>query len=247
MLVVLLVLPVVVVTASLPSRVGSFPGIDDYHRASELVYSESGTTAAIEALVSSATREARSIRDPAHRDYWLARLDLLMGIHYNQVEDDRRAERVLERGLDQIGRALEAAGEFSDGLRVRSDLHSQMMFSRGLFYMVRHGDEARDSALRALELDPQNLAARITVAGFYLNAPRMAGGDPAEGLRVLQAASIDAGLRDYERFLLAGFLADAALRLEDPDGARAYIDQAADIYPRSPWVAELRDRLAEAS
>lgn len=231
--------------ASPPSRTAVVPGSEDYVRASELIYSQSGTVNERERLLDRVEQRMAALPDPAARDYWLARVDLLHAVHFNQMDDSRSAGVAIERGFERIRRALDTAGEFSDGLRVLADLHAQMMLSSGLFYMVRHGDEARDAAQRALELDPENVEARISVAGYYLNAPRIAGGDPAAGQRVLEAGLAAPGLRDYQRFLLNGFLADAAIRQDQPAAAAGYIAEAARIYPRSPWLARLRRQRSE--
>ena len=98
-------------------------------------------------LLERARTQFRSLDDPALTAYWLARAALIEGMLYNQQEDERRATAVLEEGLELSQRSL-SAGAFSEGLRVRADLHSQMMLARGFVYMVRNGGDTRDAASR---------------------------------------------------------------------------------------------------
>lgn len=226
--------------AALPHQPGEPAGIERYRRAETLVYSEQGSAAEIHALLEVMRRDLRGEPDAALRAYWISRTHLLLATHHNQQEESRAAQRELEAGFAAINDALERAGEFSDGLRVRADLHAQMMFARGLIYMARHGSDARAQALRAMELDPTNINARITAAGFYLNAPGFAGGDREEGTRILESALAQGPENDNERFLILGLLAQTYGEAGDTADAGRYLQLAEEIHPRSPWIAELR-------
>lgn len=225
---------------ALPHQPQEPAGVDRYRRAETLVYSEQGTTADVRTLLENTRRDLRGEPDAALRAYWISRTHLLLATRYNQQDDSRAAQRELEAGFAAINDAIEQAGEFSDGLRVQADLHAQMMFARGLIYMARHGSDARQQALRAMELDPTNISARITAAGFYLNAPRFAGGDSQEGTRILESALAQSPENENERFLILGLLAQTYGEAGDTAEAGRYLQLAEEIYPRSPWIAELR-------
>lgn len=214
--------------------------MDRYRLAETLVYSEQGSTAEIRGLLEDVRRDVLSDSDPDWRAYWVARTHLLLATHYNQQEDSRAAQRQVELGFTAIEAALDRAGEFSEGLRVQADLHAQMMFARGLIYIARHGSEARQQALRAMELDPNNTSARITVAGFYLNAPGFAGGDPREGTTILETTLAQEPENESERFLILGLLAETYAEAGETTRAAHYLRRAEKIYPESPWLGELR-------
>jgi len=244
-LVVLVLFPAASITA-LPSQPREPVGIDGYRRAETMVYSEQGSSGEVSSLLDRVRRGLRSETDGALRAYWVARTHLLQATHYNQNGDSRAAQRQGELGFTAIQEALDRGGEFSDGLRVQADLHAQMMFARGMFYMARYGGEAREQALRAMELDPTNISAQITVAGFYLNAPRMAGGNTAEGVAILESALLRNPDSESQRFLILGLLTETYLDAGDESRAERYLQQAATIYPASPWIAELRSRAASS-
>ena len=232
--------------SALPPQPPEPSAIDEYRRAETLVYSEQGSPREVHSLLDRVRRELREESDPALRAYWTARTHLLEATHYNQQGDSRAAQHHGELGFAAIEEALERAGEFSDGLRVQADLHAQMMFARGMFYMARYGGEAREQAMRAVELDPDNISARITVAGFYLNAPRVAGGDAGKGVAMLESALSRNPIGDSQRFFILGLLGEAYLDSGDAPRAAEYLRRAAEIYPTSPWIAELRSRVASS-
>jgi len=192
-------------------------------------------------LLERARRHFTTLSDSTAEAYWMARAALLEGMLYNQQERERQAVRILEEGLELSDRAL-SEGPFSEGLRVRSDLHSQMMFAKGLFYMIRNGDDARDSALTALEREPANVRAHISTAGYFLNAPPVAGGDPDEAERLIRRALTLSPTRN-ERFVLEVLLAQTLEALDSPGNARNALDRAEAIFPGSPWLEEVREEL----
>ncbi|MFW5694629.1 MAG: tetratricopeptide repeat protein [Alkalispirochaeta sp.] len=244
---------VLVALVSLTPAIGSLPhqpaqptGLDGYREAETLVFSEQGSTSEVRALLEDARRALQGESNRALRSYWIARTHLLLATHYNQREQQGDAERQAELGFAAVEDALDRDGEFSEGLRVQADLHAQMMFARGMFYMVRFGSEARRQAMRAMELDPDNIRARITVAGFYLNAPRVAGGDPEEGVAILEQALSTNPSNESLSFLILGLLAQTYIDDGDESTAESYLRRAAEIYPTSPWIAELHDRIASS-
>lgn len=208
--------------------------------AENLVYSERGTTREIEGLLQEARQILQRQPDTPQQKYWKARIQLLLGSHLNVAGESRRAARELQEGFRFLEEAL-AAGEFSEGLRVEADLHSQMMISRGLIYMMRNGERARDAAFRARELDGENVRALISVAGFYLNAPPFAGGDVAQGIAVLERALALNPDNQNDRFMIYGWLAEAYGNQNRHEDAREALARARAIYPESPWLQRIRE------
>ncbi len=205
------------------------------------MYSERADTSEIERLLAGARREFQSISEKPLRAYWDARAILLLGSHLNQQGDNRGAARVLPEGLECIEEALKP-GEFSDGLRILADLHAQMTLARGAFHMMRHGRTARDAAARARQLDPENVRALITVAGFYLNAPSMFGGDTRTGIARLEQALEMKPQDRNDLFMIKGWLAEAYHSLGETERAHAYARDALAIYPGSRWLRTVTDQ-----
>lgn len=220
------------------------PGAEILEDATTLTYSRVGTDTEIFRLIDEAEDAFQGVPDAAERAYWVARTYLARATRYNQMARSREAERAARRGFESIEKALEA-GEFSEGLRVLADLHSQMMMAKGLVYMIRNGNEARDAALEALERAPRSIKAQITVAGFLLNAPPMAGGDTEQARFVLENALAQQPASQNDRFLILGWLAQASHELDDFEAAEQYFAEAFAIYPESEWLAEIGDEISD--
>lgn len=221
---------------------GSPGGLAALEEAKALIYSQSGNEEEVEALLESANSTIEEIESPSRRAYNLGRLYLLRGTFFNIREESRRAAEALKEAIRYAEEALEQE-EFSEGYRLLADAHSQMMMARGIFYMARHGETARAAALRSLELDKSNSRAHISVAGYYLNAPSIAGGDPEKGIEILQrGVSLESAGRS-ERFLMYLWLAETHQELGKIGEAREYLLQARRIFPQSPQVSELFGRI----
>ncbi len=213
------------------------------NRAKDLIYSESGSEEEIESLLHSAESAFGEVENDARRKYSLGRVYLLRGTFRNSQEESREAANALKEAISLAEEALDAE-EFSEGYRLLADAHSQMMMARGILYMARHGDTARSAAFTSLELDPANPRAHISVAGYYLNAPPIAGGDPGKGIEILQRGiSLESAGRS-ERFLMYLWLAEAHQEAGRKAQARAYLEEAREIFPGSPQVSELAARIS---
>jgi tetratricopeptide (TPR) repeat protein len=210
--------------------------------ARELVYSQTGSEEEITALLVEARDAFEDITDPVADPYSMGRVYLLKGTYYNSVDNDRRAAQALEKAIAYAREAVERR-EFSEGYRLLADAYSQMMMARGIFYMARHGETARDAAFRALELGPENAKAYISVAGYYLNAPPIAGGDTEKGIELLREGINLDSAGNCDRFLMYLWLAEAAEELGREERAADYLEEAREIFPDSPQVASLAKRL----
>lgn len=94
--------------------------------------------------------------------FWRVRMALLAG-------QSDQAGQLLEEGL--------AAHPQSSRLVLqRSSLLSESFGEVGTMGRVRLAREVRDGMARAVELDPDSIQARLGLALFYLNAPRLVGG-----------------------------------------------------------------------
>lgn len=218
------------------------PGEEALLEARELVYSQAGGIQEIDALLEKARAAFEEISDPALRLYSLGRVHLLRGTYYNSVENKRKASEALEEALAYAEEAVERR-EFSEGYRLLADAYSQMMMARGIFYMARHGESARDAAFRALKLGPENAKAHISVAGYYLNAPPIAGGDTEKGVELLREGVTLESAGRCDRFLMYLWLADAEEELGNGERAEVYFERAREIFPGSPQVVALENRL----
>ena len=220
---------------ALPHRPQPVTGHEEYLEAQNLIYGEADDYDRIENLLESAGRSFSEARPTELSDYWLSRLHLLTATWYNWRNESRRAQWELEEAFRNIDSAL-SQGDFSDGWRVFADANSQMAMARGFIYMIRHGEEVRNATLLALDLDPANIHANITAAGYYLNAPAFAGGDPARGLQLLEYALNLEEESEADRFLVLAWLSVGYAKEDDKQKARRYWYEALRIFPDSSFL-----------
>lgn len=217
-------------------------GTDTLMEAQDLIYGFSLDSDRIERVLDRAQREFRASTGGAEQDYWMARTHLLSAIYHNRRENKRAAVQELESTFQRIDSALED-GTFSEGLRIKADAHFQMTFARGFTYMIRHGGESRDLALRAYELAPSNVYAALTASGFYLNAPGVAGGNVEEGLRILETLTGRTDLHQSDQFLVHVWLASGYNKVDKTGLALSHFRQAESIYPENQALVELGERI----
>jgi len=184
-----------------------------------------------------------AISDPVSRLLFEASRQFLIG--FGELGNDAigQADDRFERAADLAERA-NAVGETSEGHRVLADAHNQLLDIRPPAYRILNAGKARRAAVRAVELDPTNPLAHVSAAGFFVNAPAIAGGSLDRGRYHLTEAATHAEASDYMRFLLAmwaGQLAAAEGRVAD---ASRSLVHASEIYPLNWWLERTARDLA---
>ena len=116
--------------------------------------------------------------------YWQARADYIYGIA--EQEENKRTE-VKDHFLSAFGLAEKTLeyGEFSEGLRIIADTYTQLLNYNGLIYKIRKGRKVIELSERAIQLDPANVKAHLTLAVTYMYAPPIAGGSINRTILVL--------------------------------------------------------------
>jgi len=178
------------------------------------------------------------VSDPTSRLLFEASRQFLIG--FGELGNDAigQADARFDRVVDLAQRA-NALGETSEGYRILADAHNQLLDIRPPAYRILNAGKARRAAVRAVELEPANPLAHVAAAGFFVNAPAIAGGSLDRGRHHLAEAASHAEDSDYMRFLLAvweGQLAAADGR--DADASRS-LARAHEIYPHNWWLERI--------
>jgi len=156
---------------------------------------------AAESALDACTVEASGAGDDAH-DENLVRAALLVAelirIEFEDLETSQKKERrALGERIDAAAdlglEKLESLPETSSRQRMRADLLATKI--RSDFRAKKYAGEMKAAAARALELDPGNARAMVTLAKPFLFADARHGRDLEEAVRMLSAAlAIDPGL-----------------------------------------------------
>lgn len=131
--------------------------------------------------------------------YWQARTEYIYGIAEQEENKRTKAEDHFLSALDFAEKVLEY-GEFSEGLRILADTYAQLLNYNGLIYKVRKGRKVIELSERAIQLDPTNVKAHLTLAVSYMYAPPIAGGVQIVPFRCFLKCNVLVGLpvlRDF--------------------------------------------------
>lgn len=198
--------------------------------------------AAMQKHVRTLQAEFALFEDPLERSYWLSRTEFLLGWLAGSAGNRRSAVLHYRRAVDLSVETLRMR-EFSDTYRVFADATGQLLTHRGILYQLSHGIRARDAALRAVELDWNNLRAHISLGAWYTNAPELAGGNPRYAVEILERVILHPEARDSEHFLAHAFRALASEEVEDHDGARESYFAARSLFPGNPLLPRIAAEL----
>ncbi len=123
-----------------------------------------------------------------------------------------RGREELEKGevdhaIATLERAVELRPDGSDGYFWLGRANLQKLQEASMFKKLGLSKKVRTAYLKAIELDPEYLEARSSLASFYFNAPAIAGGSTEKGMEQVEAIR-----KQDERaahLLLAGMYADS--------------------------------------
>lgn len=212
-------------------------GLDEFEKARVGLWSGIATEESIAAYLDAAEALFLNLNDPAVRDYLLARVILYRGRAELTWGNRGDARDYFEQAMD-LAADSSTFRESSEALRVQADAGSSWMITKGLGGIIKMAPQVQQWSDRSLELNPSNSLALIINAQGQINAPRSAGGDPAEAVRRLELLVGRNDLDDIELFWGRVSLAQALDKLKERDRAADWCEQAADIFPESPMLED---------
>jgi tetratricopeptide (TPR) repeat protein len=119
------------------------------------------------------------------RYYWLAKVAYLKGVVEKERNNHETAEEDFSFSKKMISESLDM-GDFSDGYRLLADVEGQLISYRNLYYKTKFGPGIRGFIVKAIELDPGNQKAYISLAMYYRDAPLIAGGNLKKSESILK-------------------------------------------------------------
>ena len=137
---------------------------------------------------------------PASRDreFRTAQALLFRAIFHGQ----RQRQALSEADLTGAEKIVQAAFEPPSawGCQLLSAIRSRLMVYRGVGYIIANSGAINDLALKALQLEPANVVARLIVAYGKINAPALFGGNPELGIGMLNQLNTRSDIQPTQRF-----------------------------------------------
>lgn len=200
--------------------------------------------AAAAALVEAQRADVAATTEPARRELYVRGLLLLAELQRIEFEalppENRSARRALGDKIDAVAEEglteLDGLPETSETQRLRADFYGVMIRTD---YQAKKYKNLMDAALaRALELDPDNLHARLTEVKPFVFADRSQGGDPVKAIEMLDAI-LTRDAENEQALLLRG------LAHEQAGHTAAAIEDWRHALRNNPECRPARDALAK--
>ncbi len=215
----------------------------EYEALRDAVYNQNGDLNGTPRLYSAAIDAAESSSLPEKdRNYWLSRIEYMMGRAYYNLEEKKKADRHYEKGYEYIEKSA-ASGDYSESWRMKSEIISQRCLVRGVGYILGNGLNVNKFAEKALEMDPDNGKAIIIIGSSKVYPPPIYGGDPDEGLRLMEEASEKPDIEKDDLFNIYSGYGIAYTKLEDYEKARFWLESALMLYPDNAYVNEEYEKI----
>jgi len=209
-----------------------------FSQARDAVYNQRMDPQEVVSLLDSSRQTIHAISTEQQRLYWLARLEALQGyMELHTTENMESAETHYRNSQDMILQALEL-GEFSEGYRLLSQTVSNLCLIKGTAFILANGLDVERYARKALELDPHNGKAKILLASSKIYPPRIFGGDPQQGIAIMEQALQAPDLDNADRFDILSGIGFAYQKLKDYRTARLYLKRSLEIFPDNRFANE---------
>jgi len=150
-------------------------------------------------------------------------------------EIGREIDDIAKDGMDRIARMAES----SERYRLEADFIALQIRSK--YHATKFRKRMTEAADRALEMDPDNAHAYVSVCRPYLFAKPKQGGDVGKALELLnKAVDLDPTLE-----MASVFLAIAYDKMGEADRAEEILKQVVEYNPHSKIATERLDRIRE--
>ncbi len=210
---------------------------DHFRKAQDAVFNQKEDPDDVYSLISESRSTILQIPREQERLYWLARLEYLAG--YMELltrEDPEAAERRFRKSESLVEQSL-SIGEFSDGYGLLSDIIGRLCQIKGKMYALRKGRNVEKYAERALELDPFNSKALLMLGSAKVHTPKLFGGDPVKGIRImLDTLRLELIGKD-DLFRLYTGLGSAYSKIGQPEQARKNFNNSLRIFPGNLYAS----------
>ncbi len=174
------------------------------------------------------------VDDKYKRNLWKSKAKFLLGEIYEMKEEKRSAAKAFENSCDLALKALKINDNSSEAHQVLADNYMRLINYRGTIYMITSGPKSLKLLQKAIKLDQKNYTAFNALGIYYINAPKIGGGNVKKGIKMLNEALKSES--KYDNFISHIWLAKSFVKLKEKQDATYNIKQALSIYPNSKWA-----------
>jgi len=165
-------------------------GTNLYYQAREMFVTQTPKSGEVITILEESIPFFTEIGNKQLKYYWLAKVAYLKGVVEKERSNHEKAEEDFSFSKKLILESLDI-GDFSEGYRLLADIEGQLISYHNLYYKAKFGPGIKDFAIKAIELDPGNEKAYISLAMYYRDAPLIVGGS-LKKCKVILKKMIDA-------------------------------------------------------
>ena len=236
--------------AGLCGALQALPLPDWYIPLRDAIYEQKLNADGVAPLYRAAKQRAEQTLSGSGLQLMLSRCEYMMGRALQYDERKREAADCYARGIDFAQKGLDSAGDAalsanSAGLyQMLAENISQSCAVRSTAWVMANGLKVEEYSKKALEADPENIAALYMIAARWVFAPSPFN-DLKKGLTMMQAIANDHRERrspvdsDDDRFNVYSAIGYAFYQQKKYGEAKQWFDKALLVYPSNKYVGEL--------
>lgn len=152
----------------------------------------------------------------------------------------------IKKELDSYTKDVAKDENYAQFLALKADSISQLCLLKSLSYTVGNGLSVARFAKEVLSIIPNDNRAKMLIASSKIYPPKIYGGDPQDGIKLLNEISLT-DIGDEERFNIYSGYGYCYARLGQKTNALSYIQKALDIYPTNIFLLALKKMVQEDS
>lgn len=160
-------------------------GANLYFQAREMFITQTPKLSEIITILEKSIISFIGIENKQLKYYWLAKIAYLKGVVEKERSNHEKAEEEFSSSKKLILKSLDI-GDFSEGYRLLADVEGQLISYRNLYYKTKYGPGIKGFIIKAIELDPGNEKAYISLAMYYRDAPLIASGSLKKSESILK-------------------------------------------------------------
>lgn len=194
----------------------------------------------IEKLIETAG-QSNSYLEKVNNDYqkylWQGQVEFLIAEMYEVKEEPRKAAQHFENSSELALKSIKKNKKSSEAHRLLADTYMRLMEYKGVIYLMTSAPKAVKLLQKAVKLDKENYTAFNSLGIYYINAPKIGGGDIDKGIGMFKKAL---NSKDkFDNFISYIWIANAYIKLKDKDQAIDSAKQALKIYPANKWAEDI--------
>ncbi|GAB6099593.1 hypothetical protein JCM16358_14720 [Halanaerocella petrolearia] len=184
-------------------------------------------------LLKQSKQQFANLNNEFNKYYWQAQSEFVIAEIYETKKEKKKALLSFNNSEQLVKKALKEK-KTSEGLRLLADTYMRQINYKGIFYSMTYGPKAMELLEKSIQLNNKNYTAYNSLGTYYINAPKIGGGDINKAIKALTTALNSNN--QFDNFISYHWLSIAYNKQDKEGKALKYVNKALEIYPNSLWA-----------